>query len=127
MRKFFKFAFAAIAAITISTVLVSATIAATTTENVEIASRSLPALNCTMTIQQAESIFKLLPEEIQAQCRNEYAKLSGRCKTTQSYNYQGVKITTTGNGGIVSIRFSYSGYTVKVNNTTWERLNEIFL
>ncbi len=127
MKKFFKFAIASIAAITISTILVSATIAATATENIEITSSSLPKLNCSLSVQQFESILKLLPEEIRSQCKNEYAKLSDRCRETPSYSYQGVRVTTTENGETVSISFTCNGYTVKVNNTSWERLNKLFL
>ena len=126
MKKFLKFAIAAIAAVTITTVLVSAAVAENATENIELSSKSCPALDCSMAVSQAETIFGLLPDQIKEQCKSEYAKLSTKCRNTSSYVYQGVRISTSRKNGTVSICFTYGDYTVKVNNTTWERLDRLF-
>lgn len=129
MKKFLKFAIAAIAAVTITTVLVSAAVAGNEneTENIEFSSKSCPALDCSMSVSQAKTIFGLLPAQIKKQCSNEYFKLSVKCRETYSYVYQGVRITTSQKrDGIVSICLTYGDYTIKVNNTTWFKLEELF-
>lgn len=133
MKKFLKFAIAAIAAVTITTVLVSTAVAdngnqnENRTENIEFSSKSCPALNCSMSVSQAKTIFGLLPAQIKKQCSNEYDKLSVRCRETYSYVYQGVRITTSQKrDGVVSICLTYGDYTIKVNGTTWSELEELF-
>lgn len=133
MKKFFKFAIAAIAAVTITTVLVSAAVADNENQNenraesIEFSSKSCPALNCSMSVSQAKAIFGLLPAQIKKQCSDEYYKLSVKCRETYSYVYQGVRITTSQKrDGVVSICLTYRDYTIKVNNTTWSELEELF-
>ena len=133
MKKFFKFAIAAIAAVTISSVLVSAAVADNENQNenrresIEFTSKSCPAMNCSMSVSQAKTIFGLLPAQIKKQCSDEYFKLSVKRRETYSYVYQGVRITTSQKrDGIVSIRLTYGDYTIKVNNTTWFKLEELF-
>lgn len=133
MKKFLKFAIAAIAAVTISSVLVSAAVADNENQNenraesIEFSSKSCPALNCSMSVTQAKTIFGLLPAQIKKQCSDEYFKLRVKCRETYSYVYQGVRITTSQKrDGVVSICLTYGDYTIKVNNTTWSNLGELF-
>jgi len=126
MNKVIKISVAAIAALALSTVLVSATVANFSEEKIEVSSKSCPAINCTMAVSEAEGIFALLPSNIKDLCRSEYAVVSKSCKDKGSFTYQGVKVHTSGDGDTVDITFNYGGYTIAVKNTTWDRLDMMF-
>lgn len=126
MKKFFKIALAAIAATLLTTVLVSATVAAAAEEKVEFESSEMPALNCSMALSQAHAIYTLLPEEIRAVCRDEFRRVSARCAEKSCFTYQGVKVNTAGHEGLVDVTFSYAGSKFRVKNATWESLEGFF-
>ena len=126
MKKFFKITLAAIAATLLTTVLVSATVAATAEEKVEFESSEMPALNCSMALSQAHAIYSLLPEEVKAVCRDEFKKVSSKCAEKSSFTYQGVKVSTTGHEGLVDVTFTYAGSNFRVKNATWESLGNFF-
>ena len=126
MKKFFKITLAAFAATLLTTVLVSATVAATAEEKVEIESAAMPALNCTMALSQAHGIFNLVPQAIQDVCRGEFATVSAKCRQKSDFTYQGVRVRTASHDGLVDVTFSYAGNTLKVMNVTWESLANFF-
>lgn len=126
MKQFIKFSAAALAAVILSTVLVSSTVAAVTEEKIEFSSSSMPVLNCSMALSQAYGIFNLMPEEIKSVCRNEFTTVSAKCAKKSDFTYHGVRIRTSTHEGLVDVTFSYAGNTVKVTNASWESLSTFF-
>lgn len=127
MKNYLKFIFSAIAVTLLSVTIVNAFNGSSSKEGtIQILSESNPSLNYSMSLDNAESIYKLLPEEIKNQCKKEYAHLSTKCRKTKDFIYQGVRIKANSASSIVSIEFNYKGYTVKVKNTTWEYLDQLF-
>lgn len=126
MKNYFKFIVAAVAALILTTAAVNAAVTIVAEETITVTSQSVPAANCKLALSQAESIFHLLPSEVQDQCRSEYTRLSKKCKTTPSFKYQGVSFNVSENSGLVDLTLSYKGYVLKVENTTWAHLDQIF-
>lgn len=126
MKKILKFSIAAVAVVLLTTVLVSATVAAVAEEKVEFESTSMPALNCSMALSQAHGIFNLMPNEIKSVCRNEFVKVSARCAQNSEFTYQGVRVKTRAHEGLVDLTFTYASNTVKVKNASWESLGLFF-
>lgn len=126
MKKIFKVSVAALAALMLTTVLVSATVAATADKKVEFSCSSMPGLNCSMALSQVEAIFGLLPQEIKTVCRSEYAAISGKCRDSASFAHEGVKVSSSGHDGLVDLELSSYGCTLRVYNATWAELNAIF-
>ncbi len=126
MKKFFKLSVAALAAVLLTTVLVSATVAAIADEKVEFSSSAMPNLNCSIALSQAKTIFNLMPQEIKSVCRDEFRTVSAKCARKSDFTYQGVRIRTTPHDGLVDVSFTYAGYRLTVKNATWERMKEFF-
>lgn len=127
MKKFIKFTVVAIAAVMFTTVLVSATVANLSDERIEISSTSYPAINCSMTMSQAEGVLALMPSNVRELCRDEYVRVKRESNGRSRFTYQGVSCRVSENGTGIDILFSYGGYTLCVWNTSWERLDVVFL
>lgn len=127
MKNYLKFIISAIAVALLSATLVSAFNGSSSKEGtIQIISEANPSLNYSMSLDNAESIYKLLPEDIKSQCKKEYSTLSTKCRKSKDFIYQGVRIKASSSSNIVSIEFSFKGYTLKVKNTTWEYLDGLF-
>lgn len=126
MKKIIAITISAIAALILTGSIVKATVVPSEVEIIEFTSKAYPSLNCKMSMDKAESIIRLLPEEIMENVTREYNKVSSLCKNKKDFKYQGVKVLCEGKPDNLSISFNYSGYGISVSGTSWDHLDQIF-
>ncbi|MCQ2146296.1 MAG: hypothetical protein MJZ16_02140 [Bacteroidales bacterium] len=127
MKNYLKFIISAIAVALLSVTFASAFNGSTSKEEtIQIISETNPSFNYSMSLDKAEAIYNLLPEDIKSQCSKEYSHLSQKCRNSKNFIYQGVKIKASSSSNLVTIEFSYKGYCLKVKNTTWDHLDKLF-
>lgn len=126
MKKFIKTTLTLIGAIVVSSVLVSATVAATADKHIEFSSSEMPALNCKMSLGQAQAIYKLLPQEIRDVCRSEYFSIKDECTVPHYFNHEGVQIRYAEADDCIGLYFHCGPYKLNVCNCTWESLDKFF-
>lgn len=127
MKKFFIFAIAAIAA---TLTLTASAIAA---ENIPVQgevsfeSTVMPELNCTVSMETAQSIYRLVPANITQICEQEYAVVRRKCNAQSRFTHEGVKVRVLeDNGKVATIVFSLSGYNLTAKNVSWSELDKLF-
>lgn len=126
MKKILKIFAASIAALALTTVLVSATVSETSTAVVEVSSSTHPALDCSLPMSQAQGIFTLLPANIKDLAKAEYQIVRTKFSQRQNFSYKGIKCSRASEGGKLNITFRYGSYIVNVKNVTMEELDVIF-
>ena len=90
-------------------------------------SSAMPALNCSMSIQNASNIYKLVPGNIREICEEEYIKVSDKCSRYARFTHEGVNVTVVQNDGTTAtIVFSVPGYKVTAEDVSWQDLDIIF-
>lgn len=125
-----KTIFAIIAAVAATFVLCSAASAAgenASTGTVSLESTRMPALNCSMQMETASRIFRLLPGNIIDLCKDEYRAVRGKCNRSRRFTHEGVNVRVTGNAdGIVTVEFSVPGYKVVARDVSLTELDGLF-
>ena len=125
MKKYIILLAAVVAALTLCSA--TAGLAGTSSDGtVRFESSSMPALNFTMPVSQAESIYRLMPESVTALCTGEYGTVRGKCIRSSSFTHKGVKVTRTGDSPSMTIALSFSGYRLTVSGVSWEELDALF-
>ncbi len=127
MKKIIIIAVAAVAAIAVFTAKAGTTNDSPVKGTVSFESSVMPALNCTMSIDQVWDIYRLIPLNIDDVCRNEYINIRQKCESRAHFTHEGVDVQTKDVGGNVSIVFSYKGYKLTVKNVTWRELDNMFI
>lgn len=126
MKKIIVIALAAIAAITL-TASVNANDSIPSEGKVSFESAAMPALNCTMSIGNVRSIYRLIPGNIEELCRKEYVAVHNKCSTKTHFTHEGVDVLVHDNGGTVTIEFRFSGYKIVASDVTWAELDNLFI
>lgn len=73
------------------------------------------------------TIYNLMPQRVKELCVDSYADISSRIeKSGNSFTYAGVKITPIKSNGTTSLKFSYAGHSVVVENYTKAEFDKIF-
>ena len=126
MKKIIVIALAAIAAFTL-TASVNASDSIPLEGKVSFESAAMPALNCTMSIGNVRSIYRLIPGNIEELCRKEYVAVHNKCNAKSHFTHEGVDVRVKDNGGTVSIEFRFSGYKIVASDVTWAELDNLFI
>ncbi|MCQ2136326.1 MAG: hypothetical protein MJY67_05360 [Bacteroidales bacterium] len=132
MKKFFKIAIAAVAALSLSVVLTSAVASASglsPQSRVEFTSSQYSYLNCSMELDKVTTIMGLLPQNIKKECRGAYKDIRAKHQNYGSFKYAGVAVKFSQSAdyeGLVNINFSYQGNQVKISDVSLEQLDEFF-
>lgn len=87
---------------------------------------SAPALNCTLSMQNAAGIYRLLPENLAECARKEYTGIRQKSRSRSHFTHDGVDIRIKDAGATLDIVFTLNGYKVKVCDVTWETLDNLF-
>lgn len=91
-------------------------------------SSAMPALNCSMSLQNARNLFVLIPGNIQDICREEYKNVSNKCSRSSSFTHEGVYVRVTRNDGqSATIVFTVPGYKITAQDVSWKELDGMFL
>ena len=73
------------------------------------------------------TIYNLMPQRVKELCVDSYADISSRIeRLDKSFTYAGVKITPIKSDGTSSLKFSYAGHSVVVENYTKAEFDKIF-
>ncbi len=126
MKKITVIAIAALAAIAL-TASVSASDSIPSEGKVSFESASVPALNCTMSIDKVRDIYWLVPGNIEDICRKEYVAVRNKCNTKTHFTHEGVDVNVKENGRSVTIEFRFSGYKIVASDVTWAELDNLFI
>jgi len=88
---------------------------------------TMPALNCSMSLEEADHIYQLLPNNIIAACEKEYPVVRKKCQKSFNFTYQGVGVhVLEDNGWSTTIEFIYRGNRMLVQDASWEDLDRMF-
>lgn len=123
MKKIIVIALAAIAL----TAFVSASDSLSSEGKVSLESTATPALNCTLSIGNAEALYRLVPGNIKDLCRKEYVAVQEKCSTRSQFSHEGVDVHTTEHGSTITIEFRIPGYKIVASDVTWAELDQLFL
>ena len=74
------------------------------------------------------TIYSLMPQKVKALCKSSYKSIAPRIETSvgKRFVYEGVAITSTETADGISLKFSYKGYSVVVENYTKAEFDKIF-
>ena len=74
------------------------------------------------------AIYNLMPQKVKALCTSCYKSIAPRIETSvgKRFVYEGVAITPTKTADGISLKFSYGGHTVTVENYTKAEFDKIF-
>ena len=74
------------------------------------------------------AIYNLMPQKVKALCTSSYKSIAPRIETCagKRFVYEGVAITPTKTANGMSLKFSYGGHTVTVENYTKAEFDKIF-
>lgn len=117
---------AAVAATLALSAFASAPENASSQGEVSFESASMPALNCTVSMEHARSIYRLIPSNITEICEKEYASVQKKCYSRTHFTHEGVDVRVTDNGECITVVFSVPGYRVTAKNVTWAELDSMF-
>ena len=128
MKKIFAILVAAIAATTILICSAVAVVTSGDTSNgtVRFESAETPSLNFTMPVSRVADIFRLMPESVTTVCRQEYAAVRSKCARSASFTHEGVSVKVAGNDPGLQFVFTIPGYTLTVNDVSWQTLDAMF-
>lgn len=126
MKKMFLIVIAAAAATLTLSAFASAPDNYSSQGEVSFESLAMPALNCTVSMEHAQSIYRLIPSNITDICEKEYATVQKKCNSRSHFTHEGVDVQIVENGEYVTIVFSVSGYKVTARNVTWSELDAMF-
>ena len=126
MKKIIVIALAALAAIAL-TASVSASDSIPSKGKVSLESTATPALNCTLSIGNAEALYRLVPGNIKNLCRKEYVAVQEKCSMRSQFSYEGVDVRTTERGSTITLEFSIPGYKIVASDVTWAEFDQLFL
>lgn len=126
MKKIIIIVIAAVAATLALSAIASAPDNVPSQGEVSFESTAMPALNCTVSMEHARSIYHLIPSNITDICEKEYAAIQKKCNSRAHFTHEGVDIRVTDNGEYFTIVFSVPGYKVTARNVTWAELDNMF-
>ena len=74
------------------------------------------------------AIYNLMPQKVKVLCASSYKSIAPRIETCagKRFVYEGVAITPTKTANGMSLKFSYGGHTVTVENYTKAEFDKIF-
>ena len=74
------------------------------------------------------TIYSLMPQKVKSLCVSSYKSIAPRIETSvgKRFVYEGVSITPTRTADGVSLKFSYKGHSVIVDNYTKAEFDKIF-
>ena len=74
------------------------------------------------------AIYNLMPQKVKKLCASSYKSIAPRIETSvgKRFVYEGVAITPTKTANGISLKFSYGGHTVTVENYTKAEFDKIF-
>ena len=74
------------------------------------------------------TIYGLMPQKVKALCKSSYKSIAPRIEASvgKRFVYEGVAITPTETADGISLKFSYKGHTVIVDNYTKAEYDKIF-
>ena len=74
------------------------------------------------------TIYSLMPQKVKALCKSSYKSIAPRIETSvgKRFVYEGVAITPTETADGISLKFSYKGHSVVVENYTKAEFDKIF-
>ena len=74
------------------------------------------------------AIYNLMPQKVKVLCTSSYKSIAPRIETCvgKRFVYEGVAITPTKTANGMSLKFSYGGHTVTVENYTKAEFDKIF-
>jgi hypothetical protein len=74
------------------------------------------------------AIYNLMPQKVKKLCASSYKSIAPRIETCagKRFVYEGVAITPTKTANGMSLKFSYGGHTVTVENYTKAEFDKIF-
>ena len=127
MKKIIVIVLAAIAAALTLSAFASAPENGASQGEVSFESTAMPALNCTVSMEHAQSIYRLIPSNITDICEKEYAAVQKKCNSRSHFTHEGVDVRIVEIGEYVTIVFSASGYKVTARNVTWSELDAMFM
>ena len=88
---------------------------------------TMPALNCSMYLEEADQIYQLLPGSITSACEKEYPVVRQKCRKSLKFTYQGVGVhVLEDNGKSATIEFIYRGNRMLVQDASWKDLDRMF-
>ena len=127
MKKFLVIAVAAFAAIAL-TASVSASNNPAAEGTISFESASMPALNCSVSMKDAISIYRFAPGNIVGICEEQYMEVRDKCSESSSFTHEGVQVRVKQrNGDRVTIELSVPGYKITANNVSWDDLELMFV
>ena len=87
--------------------------------------KSMPALNFTMPMRDAGSIFRLAPENISRLITEEYLFFKNKCRTSNDFTYEGIRVNVKPEGNIFTVSFRAQGCRLTLEGVSWEELDSI--
>lgn len=89
-------------------------------------STAMPELNCTVAMENVQSIYRLIPSNVTDICVKEYATIRKKGMVQNHFTHEGVDVKFLENGKTVTVVFSAYGCKVTVKNATAAELDKMF-
>lgn len=86
----------------------------------------MPELNCTVAMENVQSIYRLIPSNVTDICEKEYATIRKKGMVQNHFTHEGVDVEFLENGKTVTVVFSAYGCKVTVKNATAAELDKMF-
>ena len=117
----------ALAAITLSASIIKTT-SPSSDGTVTFECASMPALNCSIQLDDASKIYSLVPGNIRDICEEQYVVVSDKCSRSSRFSYEGVNVRVLKNDGkIATVEFSVPGYKITARDVAWRDLDIMFV
>ncbi|MCQ2146000.1 MAG: hypothetical protein MJZ16_00625 [Bacteroidales bacterium] len=126
MKKILKrtlFVFVSIVAVFM---IVSSAAASASREKISITSKSAGIIGMSMPMSEFVTLLSIAPKSIREKLSSEYSSMRQHSRRSKDFMYQGVNVSTTGYGNVVFLKLDFLGYTVNVDGTSWNRLDDLF-